>query len=99
MLALGLAFTGAVVWPGKAARRPRPTAPRKRRNARQRPTDGDGTGRDRSGEKRAADRSPEVDDLRNRLIQAAKREWTTTLEDFRANRAPSTGSITLPGGS
>jgi RNA polymerase sigma factor (sigma-70 family) len=28
-----------------------------------------------------------VDELRTRLIQAAKRDWTTTLEDFQANKA------------
>ena len=36
--------------------------------------------------KEAATVSPEVEDLRKQLIQAAKREWTTAIEDLRANR-------------
>ena len=30
---------------------------------------------------------PEIDELRNRLVQAARREWSTALEDFRLNLA------------
>jgi RNA polymerase sigma factor (sigma-70 family) len=36
--------------------------------------------------KEAVTVSPEVEDLRKQLIQAAKREWTTAIEDLRANR-------------
>ena len=45
---------------------------------------------DRPGEATKASNPPnaELDDLRSRLIQAAKRDWTAALEDFRANKAP-----------
>jgi RNA polymerase sigma factor (sigma-70 family) len=32
--------------------------------------------------------SAELEDLRGRLIQAARRDWTAALQDFRANKAP-----------
>jgi RNA polymerase sigma factor (sigma-70 family) len=88
-LAAGLALAGATVMarqPGS----PRPKSPAQAKvlvDNRQAPSNADPA--ENPGAKPTApdSASSELDGLRTRLIQAAKREWATTLEDFQANRA------------
>jgi RNA polymerase sigma factor (sigma-70 family) len=87
-VAVGLALTGAAVM-ARQPGAPRPKVPaRARALVDNRQTTADSESADRPGEKAAASdpASAEVDELRTRLIQAAKRDWTTTLEEFQANK-------------
>ena len=52
------------------------------------PVDSDSTNAPDEGARTPGSASTELDDLRGRLIQAAKRDWTAALADFRANKAP-----------
>jgi RNA polymerase sigma factor (sigma-70 family) len=92
LLAAGMAFTGAAVMARQEAKRP---AGEKARTFVAAIIDGGaetpGVVRDQSppGEKAPATETAksEIEELRDRLIQAARREWATALEDLRSNRA------------
>jgi RNA polymerase sigma factor (sigma-70 family) len=89
-VAVGLALTGAAVM-ARQPSSPRPKGPaRAQALVDNRQTVAESESPDGPGEKAAAPdpESKEVDELRTRLIQAAKRDWTTTLEEFQANKAP-----------
>ena len=86
----GLALTGAAVMARQgglaATQEPARSPEHSWTTAKRRPTSDSA---DQPGEKAAAadPAIAEIDELRTRLIQAAKRDWTTTLEEFQANRA------------
>ena len=87
-LATGLALAGAVVM----ARQAGPSMARASKAqaiAKARLTGAAAASADRPDEKGkdAETESPEVGNLRNRLIQAAKRDWTAALQEFRVNKA------------
>jgi RNA polymerase sigma factor (sigma-70 family) len=92
LVASGLAFTGAVVVARQETGRPENEPARA--NVATVSKDAGKTaetslGIDADVEKATAlgiERVP-LDDLQKRLVQAARRDWTTTLDDFRTNRA------------
>ena len=88
-VAVGLMLTGAVVMARQPAA-PRPKAPARAQTlVDNRQTAAESESADHPGEKSAAadPASAEIDELRTRLIQTAKRDWTTALEEFQANKA------------
>jgi RNA polymerase sigma factor (sigma-70 family) len=87
-LATGLALAGAVVMARQAGPE-MDRAAKARAIATNRLTGAAPAAANGPGEKgKAAEmESSEVENLRNRLIQAALRDWTASLQDFRANKA------------
>jgi RNA polymerase sigma factor (sigma-70 family) len=88
-IALGLVLTGVAVMARQGGSSPPKSRPRAGALVDNRQTAADTESADQPGEKNSAPdpSSAEVDELRTRLIQAAKRDWSTTLEEFQANRA------------
>ncbi len=91
-LATGLAFAGAVViarQESKPVQNPGTGVPAALRAVAAEETAPLAAGNDSEGAKPTAPAAAnaELDDLRNRLLQAVKRDWTTALQDFRANKA------------
>ncbi len=99
VLTVGVTLAGAAVMArqpgGEVARQPsspaRPNSPARNPTLvdnRLDPDDSDSTNQPVEGVKTPDAASAELEDLRSRLMQAAKRDWTAALEDFRANKAP-----------
>ncbi len=92
-LVAGVTLTGAAVMArqGGSSAPPRPKTPARNKSLvdnRLNPDQSD-SGNESGDEAKLSDTaSAELEDLRSRLIQAAKRDWTTAIEDFRTNKAP-----------
>ena len=100
VFAMGVTLVGAAVMarqPGGAVAARQPGAPTRSKSPARNPAlvdnrldvvDSGSTDQPDEGARTPGTPTPELDDLRSRLIQAAKHDWTAALADFRANKAP-----------